>query len=118
MPEVIKVDPSASAFLIERDLSVSIAGMQPGPPLRTDGLTVGIVAMEGDAPHNGEMHPDGDEILYVFSGKLRVKGDSGDSVELGPGEACVVRKGEWHKVDVLEKTHLLHITPGPGGDHR
>ncbi len=25
---------------------------------------------------------------------------------------------EWHKVHVLEKTQLLHITPGPNGDHR
>jgi hypothetical protein len=29
-----------------------------------------------------------------------------------------VPKGEWHRVHVLEKTQLIHITPGPNGDHR
>lgn len=42
--------------------------------------------------HCGEIQPDGDEILYVISGRLRVVGDP-------------------------EKTQLLHITPGPNGDH-
>ena len=50
---------------------------------------------------------DGDEILYVISGKV-----------LGTGQACIVPKGEWHRVDVLETTQLLYITPGPNGDHR
>jgi hypothetical protein len=39
-------------------------------------------------------------------------------MELGPGQGCIVRKGEWHQVDILEKTQLLHLTPGPNGDHR
>jgi mannose-6-phosphate isomerase-like protein (cupin superfamily) len=83
-------------------------------------MTIGIVTMSHDAPHGGEVHPDGDEILYVISGRLRVTGDSAPNtpIEMGPGQACIVRKGEWHRVRVLEKTQLLHITPGPNGDHR
>jgi quercetin dioxygenase-like cupin family protein len=83
-------------------------------------MTIGIVTMVGDAPHRGEVHPDGDEILYVISGRLRVTGESepNDSIEMGPGDACIVRRGEWHLVNVLEKTQLIHITPGPNGDHR
>ena len=83
-------------------------------------MTIGIVTMVRDAPHGGEVHPDGDEILYVGSGRLRVTGESEPSaaIELGAGEACIVRKGEWHRVRVLEKTQLIHITPGPNGDHR
>jgi len=83
-------------------------------------MTVGIVTMEHDAPHGGEVHPDGDEILYVISGKVRVIGDSAAArpLELGPGDACIVKQGEWHKVEILEKTQLLHVTPGPHGDHR
>ena len=27
--------------------------------------------MEHSAPHEGEVHPDGDEILYVISGKVK-----------------------------------------------
>jgi len=44
--------------------------------------------------------------------------DPNASIELHAGQACVVPKGEWHRVHVLEKTQLVHITPGPNGDHR
>ena len=120
MKKIISTDASRFSFDINRDLCVSTRERKPGPPERIDGMTVGVVTMEHDAPHGGEVHPDGDEILYVISGRLRVAGDSApdEPLELGPGAACVVKKGEWHKVDVLEKTQLLHITPGPGGDHR
>ncbi|MCZ6618256.1 MAG: cupin domain-containing protein [Gammaproteobacteria bacterium] len=120
MTKVICVDASRYSFDINRDLSVATRERKPGPPERIDGMTVGIVTMESDAPHGGEVHHDGDEILYVISGRLRVTGDSAlnEPIELGPGAACIVKMGEWHKVDVLEKTQLLHITPGPNGDHR
>lgn len=119
MKTVIPVDVSKFSFDIKHDLSVSARECKPGPPARIDGMTVGIVTMEHDAPHGGEVHPDGDEILYVIFGKLRVTSDSSaDPLDLGPGDACIVKKGEWHKVQVLEKTQLLHVTPGPNGDHR
>ena len=38
-----------------------------------------IVTMDGDAPHGGEVHPDGDEIIYVISGRLQIIGDSSKS---------------------------------------
>jgi mannose-6-phosphate isomerase-like protein (cupin superfamily) len=83
-------------------------------------MTIGIQTVTQDAPHGGEMHPDGDEILYVVSGRFRVTGDSAPNapIELGPGEACIVRKGEWHLVTVVEPGQLVNITPGPRGDHR
>ncbi len=120
MKRILPVDVSRFAFRIHRDLSVTTSEIKPGPPERIDGMTAGIVTMERDAPHGGEVHPDGDEILYVISGALSVTSDSnpGESVQLGPGDACIVEKGEWHKVHVLEKTQFLHITPGPNGDHR
>ena len=120
MKKVIPVDVSRFSFNISRDLSVSVAEKKSGPPERIAGMTAGIATMERDAPHGGEVHPDGDEILYVISGALSVTSDSnpGESLRLGPGDACIVGKGEWHKVHVLEKTQLLHITPGPNGDHR
>lgn len=118
MTKLVQLDASGFSFQINRDLSVDVTPMKPGPPVRMEGMTVGIVTMEDDAPHGGEVHPDGDEILYVFSGKLRVTGDSSGSVVLSAGDACIVPKGEWHTVEVLEKTQLLHITPGPNGDHR
>jgi len=120
MKGITPVDASRHSFDVHRDLSVTTRARAPGPPERIDGMTVGIVTMANDAPHGGEVHPDGDEILYVISGRLRVTGESEPdaSIELGPGDACIVHRGEWHRVRVLEPTRLVHITPGPNGDHR
>ena len=120
MSKIAPVDVSRYSFDLYRDLSVATRARTPGPPVRIDGMTIGIVTMDHDAPHGGEVHPDGDEILFVISGKLRVTGESepNAAIELGPGQACIVRKGEWHRVSVLERTQLIHVTPGPNGDHR
>ena len=40
----------------------------PALPERIDGMTVGIQRITEDSPHDGEMHPDGDEILHVIRG--------------------------------------------------
>ncbi len=120
MAQIVPVDVSDFVLNIHRDLSISPRAHKPGPSERIDGLTVGFVSVTGDSPHNGEVHPDGDEILYVISGKLRVIGESDPStpLDLGSGEACIVRRGEWHRVIMLEPSQLLHITPGPRGDYR
>ena len=59
-------------------------------------------------------------MLYVISGKVRVIGESDPSaaVELDAGQACIVPKGEWHRVQVIESGQLIHITPGPNGGYR
>jgi len=115
-----RVDVTRFVFDIHRDLSVSTRAKRPGPPERIDGVTVGVVSVTEDPPHGGEMHPDGDEILYVVSGRMRLSGDSAPDgpIELGPGDACIVRRGEWHLLKVVEPAQLLHITPGPRGAHR
>jgi mannose-6-phosphate isomerase-like protein (cupin superfamily) len=120
MAQIIPVNVSNCVFDIYRDLSVSVRPLKPGPPDRIDGMTVGFVSVTGDGPHNGELHPDGDEILYVISGKLRVVGESDPTtaIDLGPGDACIVRRGEWHKITTLQPAELLHITPGPRGEYR
>ena len=120
MSKIDRVDVSRVVLDIHRNLSVSTRVRKPGPPERIDGMTVGIQMITQDAPHGGEMHHDGDEILYVVSGRFRVTGDSEPNapVELGPGEACIVRKGEWHLVSVVEPGQLVNVTPGPRGEHR
>lgn len=120
MSAITPVDAEREFFRIHPDMSVDTGLHRPGPPERIDGYTAGVVTMTANAPHGGEVHPDGDEILYVISGRVRVTGDSDPAtpLELGPGGACIVRAGEWHTVDILEPTQLVHITPGPGGDHR
>tara|TARA_R110002049_G_scaffold274786_2_gene452798 strand:+ start:413 stop:784 length:372 start_codon:yes stop_codon:yes gene_type:complete len=120
MSKLIPVDVSECSIDIHRDLSVKARKRKPGPPERIDGMTVGIFTLTGDAPHNGEMHPDGDEILHVVSGKVRVTCDSSpeEGLILGPGDTCIVPKGEWHKVTLIEEARFIHITPGPNGDYR
>lgn len=120
MASLIPVDASQLSFDIYRDMSIQPRKRKPGPPERIDGMTVGIVTMSEDAPHRGEVHPDGDELLYVISGRVRVtcESDPEGGIFLGPGQGCIVPKGEWHKVSILETTQMIHITPGPNGDHR
>ncbi len=92
-----------------------------GPPARIDGFTVGAPHLTRNAPHAGEMHPDGDELLYLISGRVTVVLEDRDpprQVELTPGLALVVPRGVWHRVVLAEPSRLLHITPGPGGAHR
>ena len=94
----------------------------PGrPPRRIDGFTVGAPELTSDAPHDGEVHPDGDELLYLVSGAVTVVLElaGGDRVvDLGAGDALVVPKGVWHKVTLREPGQLVHITPGPNGEAR
>jgi quercetin dioxygenase-like cupin family protein len=120
MDQIVPVDVTRFVLDLRRDLSVTSRATKPGPPERIDGVTIGFVSVTRDAPHKGEVHPDGDEILYVISGRLRVIGESEPNkvLNLGPGDACIVRKGEWHRVIMLEPAQLIHITPGPRGDHR
>jgi mannose-6-phosphate isomerase-like protein (cupin superfamily) len=92
-----------------------------GPPQRIDGLTVGAPELTGDAPHDGEMHPDGDELLYLISGAVTLTLELADGdrlVDLGAGDAVVVPKGVWHKITMREPGRLIHITPGPNGGAR
>ena len=120
MSAITPVDVTRFVFDIRRDHSVVTRERKPGRPERIDGMTVGIVHVAGESPHGGEMHPDGDEILYVVSGRLRLTGDSAPDapLELGPGQACIVRKGEWHLLTTVEPALLVHITPGPRGEAR
>lgn len=120
MRPVIPVDVSAFAIDLFRDLSMEQRELVPGPPGRIDGCTIGIVLMDRDPPHGGEAHPDGDGFLYVMSRRLSVTLESlpGEVLQLGPGDSCIVKRNQWHKVSVIEPATLLHITPCPNGDHR
>lgn len=91
-----------------------------GPP-RIDGYTVGAPFIRGEPPHEGEMHPDADELIYLVSGRVRVRLELADGereVPLGENEAMVIPRGVWHRILIEEPGRLVHITPGPGGEHR
>jgi mannose-6-phosphate isomerase-like protein (cupin superfamily) len=118
-----RIDLSCEVVAIDRsDRRARIVEQIPGrAPERIDGFSIGAPMLTGDAPHNGEMHPDGDELLYMVSGAVTVRLELPEGervVDLGAGEAIVVPKGTWHRVHLREPGTLIHITPGPNGDHR
>ncbi|HZR12187.1 MAG TPA: cupin domain-containing protein [Acidimicrobiia bacterium] len=120
-------DLGRAVVALLRDGSSSVIDPAPGPPVRVDGYTVGAPELTGNPPHRGELHPDGDELLFLVSGRVDVILEQGGDqhtvgVErvhpLGAGEAIVVPKGVWHRIEVREPSRLVHVTPGPGDGHR
>jgi hypothetical protein len=85
-----KFEQSAKPFVgkiaqITRGGVATIVSCPPGPPKRIDGYTVGVIPnLEGPAPHRGEVHPDGDELLYLVSGAIEVILDDGDEHSSAP----------------------------------
>jgi mannose-6-phosphate isomerase-like protein (cupin superfamily) len=116
-----KIDLATSVVGIDRNGGARVLENKPGPPQRIDGLTVGAPLVSGKAPHGGEMHPDGDELLFLVSGSITVVLEDEEPprrVQLGPGDALVVPRGVWHQVLISVPSQMVHITPGPGGEHR
>lgn len=93
---------------------------QPGPPVAVEGLTIGIATMTVNAPHGAEMHPDGDEVLHLISGRVNVvfEDDAFEAVVMQPGDGLIVPKCAWHRVDILEPSQIFYATPGPRGEYR
>lgn len=76
--------------------------------------------MAADSP-TWEVHPAGDEILFLLSGAIAVvlqEVDSEQTIELRTGTACVVPRGTWHRQIIREPCDLLGITFGKGTQHR
>lgn len=69
-----------------------------------------------------EVHPKGDEIVLLLSGKitflLRLP-DGEESITLDePGSYIIVPKGIWHTAKINVKSKLLFITPGEGTQNK
>lgn len=71
---------------------------------------------------NWEMHPNGDEIVCLLSGKasMVLESDRGEIVAklAKPGDYVLVPKGTWHTARTNEKCTMFFITPGEGTEHR
>ena len=70
---------------------------------------------------NWEMHPAGDEILFMLEGKATFVLEFADGlreVALDAGRLLVIPKGVWHTAKVSEPGRLLAITAGSGSQHR
>lgn len=120
MTSPIRFNPQTHSIGLSRSLSASAVPDRPDPPVPVDGVTIGIATMHENSPHAGEMHPDGDEVLYLISGRANVVFlDTDDAdIEMRPGDGLVVPKGVWHRVDILEPSQIVYATPGPNNQFR
>lgn len=120
MSKPYRFNPSENSIEIADDFSASQVPERPDPPIPVMGATFGVATMFENSPHDGEMHPDGDEILYLISGGVTVvfPDDPVDDIEVRPGDGLVVPKGMWHRVDINEPSQIVYLTPGPNNEHR
>ncbi len=115
MTKPITFDPSTHTIGLNSGFSASTMPESPDPPVPFSGLTFGVATMSENSPHGGEIHPDGDEVLYLISGKVRVVflDNDEDDIDVEPGAGLVVPKGTWHRVDIIEPSQIVYLTPGP-----
>jgi mannose-6-phosphate isomerase-like protein (cupin superfamily) len=120
MTKPTRFDPSTHTIGLSHDLVAAKIPERPDPAIPVDGVTFGVAQMSENSPHGGEMHADGDEILYLIAGRARVVflDTADDDVEMLPGDGFVVPKGVWHRVDILEPCQLVYLTPGPNNQFR
>jgi mannose-6-phosphate isomerase-like protein (cupin superfamily) len=118
MSEIERLDASRRPIATSRHLRMPRTANRRRR-LRVNGLYVGVADMTRDPPHADEVHPDGAELIYILSGRVTVAARSSqrDPLELRSDDACIIPKGEWYRVHLLEPTRLLPITPGPNGGH-
>lgn len=120
MRKARQFDATRETVAIDHARSATILPVRPDPAIPVVGYTFGVATMTENSPHDGEMHPDGDEVLYLIDGKVSVtiESDPVQVLEMLPGDGAVVPKGIWHRVDILEPSRIVYLTPGPGSEYR
>lgn len=78
---------------------------------------VSAFRFEADWP-TWEMHPEGDEVVVLMSGRAEMVLDREgrhEAVTLSePGQHVLVPRGTWHTARIAEATTMLFVTPGEG----
>lgn len=116
------------------DLSRFHLHLEDGPRIRPVSLASGDRPAEGRTlavfpaerpedvhPDSWEMHPGGDELLILCSGRLELDIEDADgmrTVELAPRTGQVVPAGSWHRLRLREPSVLLAITHRSGTQRR
>lgn len=115
-----RVDVGESVVGLDSLFRATVLPALDDPGIPFEGLTLGVARMDRPAPHGGEMHPDGDEYLYLIDGRVRVvlETEPPERIEMVPGDALVVPQGVWHKVEILEPSEIFYATPGPNNQFR
>ncbi len=82
-----------------------------------DGWTLAAFRVATDADVHGdhwEMHPSGEELVAVLSGAIRLvlrEGDTpAETISLRAGQAFVVPRGRWHRIELDEPSELMSLT--------
>ena len=120
MTKPITFDPLTHIVGVSHEFAASKMPERADPPVPFSGLTFGVATMAENSPHGGERHADGDEVLYLISGRVNVvflDSDEGD-IDVRPGDGLVVPKGTWHRVDIIEPSQIVYLTPGPNNQFR
>jgi quercetin dioxygenase-like cupin family protein len=114
MNETKRFDLTRQGVTLSRELAATVVAASYGPHPAVDGYLIGMASMSKPPPHKGERHPDGDEVLYVVAGRLEVvlETEPAQRVGLKAGDGLIVPRGVWHRIDVIEPTKVLYITPG------
>ena len=120
MTKPITFDPPRDIIGLSRGYAASKMPERADPPVPFSGLTFGVATMSENSPHDGERHADGDEVLYLISGRVKVVFVDNDEedIDVRPGDGLVVPKGTWHRVDILEPSQIVYLTPGPNNQFR
>jgi len=85
-----------------------------------NGRLMGALDLSPGTSH-WEMHPDGDEFLYLLSGSMDVELEEGNEkrcIRLSGMTGCVVPRALWHRTVVHQAGRMIFITPGKGTRHR
>jgi len=94
------------------------------PPAELDGFGKGWLVSEFSFTEDWptwEMHPQGDEFVYLLSGSVELLLDRGGEVEtivLTGSGAVVVPRGVWHTARISLPSRMLHVTRGEGTQTR
>lgn len=78
-------------------------------------LLVSCLSFDCDWP-NWEIHPEGDEIVYLLSGKTEILLEKDTKIETlevsEPGSYIIIPKNTWHRAKTKVPTTMIFITPG------
>lgn len=70
---------------------------------------------------NWEMHPEGDEFVYLLEGDIEFQLETVEGViaqRITGRGAVVVPRGVWHTAKVFQPSRMFFITLGAGTQHR
>jgi len=110
----IRFDLSRDSVALSRALAASVIKTSFGPHAAVDGYQLGLAKLSKPPPHDGERHPDGDEILYVVAGAVEVllETEPAQRVALHAGDGVIVPRGVWHRLEIVAPAEILYATPG------